>query len=499
MLLPQFYIYYEVLFYRIVRMQSLIPSQLILKRSKNGLAHKTPRATLLASDANEMPPTECFQSANANTTNISALNPDKSPTCSELLNRNDKSELLKLIPSQMLLKRNKFPASKISHDDVTSISKTKKPNKSEEVLHKSDKIALSSSTQLNFTSPKQRGKFANIFWRSIAIDDLRAHPYFEALPNPSSVHAQTPKSFASFRQDSWQWDALHQGRLTTSKAAACLGFYELSPARLLNVPRSLSSHSRAIGAWQQLLLSPPRDWAFLNRDFTAGNCSSANISRRKEFIAEPVWLKRNPKSKLTFPFEYHPKPTIISRSQQRGYSTASSARLAWGSIQEATAILAAVNYFHNTSRGTAKVSEVGMLALEAIDDLPQEISSWCSDGTLPLIGASPDGIIKYEDGTVDVLEIKCSSPFVSVAATRKRNETISTHRGAECSQLKVSMQPPHEGIGSWHVAQLQLEILCAGPQCRGAVMLSLSAGNGAVLYRMERNDEVTLLVQSTFA
>ena len=59
-----------------------------------------------------------------------------------------------------------------------------------------------------------------------------------------------------FRQDSWQWDALHAGRLTTSKAASCLGFYEEHAGKKLGVPRSLRGHMKALNAWRDLCEPP---------------------------------------------------------------------------------------------------------------------------------------------------------------------------------------------------------------------------------------------------
>ena len=69
-----------------------------------------------------------------------------------------------------------------------------------------------------------------------------------SLPLPDDVFASTPSEYSLFRQDSWQWGALHAGRLTTARAASCLGFYEQHAARVLKVPRSLSGHSKVIAA-----------------------------------------------------------------------------------------------------------------------------------------------------------------------------------------------------------------------------------------------------------
>jgi hypothetical protein len=70
-----------------------------------------------------------------------------------------------------------------------------------------------------------QGSCANAFWRAISAADLRQHPLYRPLPEVVLQH--DAQSLQLFRQDSWQWDALHLGRMTTSKASACLGFYEV--------------------------------------------------------------------------------------------------------------------------------------------------------------------------------------------------------------------------------------------------------------------------------
>ena len=142
---------------------------------------------------------------------------------------------------------------------------------------------------------KSSSGLANIYWRAVDVEDLRAHPYFDrwerrekllrlrihigyelklllnlflsfflpskllrhtswlcflshtlctSLPLPDDVCALNAAEYSLFRQDSWQWGALHAGRLTTARAAACLGFYEKESANVLKVPRSLSGHSK---------------------------------------------------------------------------------------------------------------------------------------------------------------------------------------------------------------------------------------------------------------
>ncbi len=89
-----------------------------------------------------------------------------------------------------------------------------------------------------------------------------------------------------------------------------------------------------------------------------------------------------------------------------------------------------------------------------------------------LKGASPDGLIRYIDGSIEVLEVKCSSPFTSYNtnrsnSTQNNSSNPSSKRGStqfHSNKMTISNRPPPDGIGVWHIPQLQLEILCAGPK-----------------------------------
>ena len=92
--------------------------------------------------------------------------------------------------------------------------------------------------------PQSTGDYPNILWGAVPMDHLRLHPHFVPLPPPTQVRSlSTLQDVNLFRQDSWQWDALHSGRMTTSQAAAALGFLEPSAAQDLDIPRSLQKGS----------------------------------------------------------------------------------------------------------------------------------------------------------------------------------------------------------------------------------------------------------------
>ena len=54
--------------------------------------------------------------------------------------------------------------------------------------------------------------------------------------------------------------------------------------------------------------------------------------------------------------------------------------------------------------------------------------------------------------------------------------------------MYLHKRPPIKKLGSWHICQLQLEMFCAGPVCKSALVCLLSAQHGAVLMRVMRDD-----------
>ena len=67
---------------------------------------------------------------------------------------------------------------------------------------------------------------ANV-WSYIPEDHLRAHPLYFRLPIAEAVRQlQSYSDLSKFRQTSSQWTLMHNGRLTTSRAAGATGMLE---------------------------------------------------------------------------------------------------------------------------------------------------------------------------------------------------------------------------------------------------------------------------------
>jgi hypothetical protein len=150
--------------------------------------------------------------------------------------------------------------------------------------------------------------------------------------------------------------------------------------------------------------------------------------------------------------------------------------------------------------GASRMYEVGLLPLEAVPSEHLKTAYGCTHPQLPLIGASPDGLIIYGDGAVEVCEVKCRSPFAQLtSAPLQPQGAACAGRGQRHRRPRPQLASPHfcirddgpmeGGVTPWHVPQLQLEVLCAGPHCRGVNLVSVSATKGATVYYMPRSDE----------
>lgn len=84
-------------------------------------------------------------------------------------------------------------------------------------------------------------------------------------------------------------------------------------------------------------------------------------------------------------------------------------------------------------------------------------------------------IIRHPDGSCEVLEVKCHSPFIETGYLNRSNGANSTARNSSGrgggrdspGGLSISDRGAADSVATWHIPQLQLHILCAG--LRGAV------------------------------
>lgn len=335
------------------------------------------------------------------------------------------------------------------------------------------------------------GNIPDVHWRAIPMEHLRHHPIFDPLPNPNSImHLKTLEDVRYFRQDSWQWDALHAGRCTTSQAAAALGLLEPKVGGVLGIPRSL--RKGGVGAYHRLGQTALRDVNDMsNLLCTGGNEEERNGNAVKLWIANRLKGRSLANGKRPYPFAaiYTPRITRTECEERRErvqdfYASASpfSARMQWGNTQEATSILTALNYFWKSDPDVV-IREVGMcgagLAMNRTDGVDTGL----------LIGASPDAVIYYPSGECEVLEVKNHCPFVPTSWGDQRGSKPKKRSKENNHTFRIRELPIQASVPAAYIPQLMMEMLSLGSNCRSAVMVRQTATNGAVILRLHRDDE----------
>ena len=356
---------------------------------------------------------------------------------------------------------------------------------------------------------------ANV-WSYIPEDHLRAHPLYFRLPIAEAVRQlQSYSDLSRFRQSSLQWTLMHNGRLTTSRAAGATGMLENKFAEKLGIPRSLSGNGKARQSYFHLLgqteftTLQEAEEALIVEDADQGRTIKKLIVAENEKIASlqnGLWtqakvanvdVKNNSTSSSSgkkFAYQY-----MAGNSKSKTRATANVVnkynRMAYGNIQEPTAILVALNYFYKHG---FTVHECGMFPGEALLEKNINISSSQSNTnttdpkrSLPLqqldmlqellqlgcrIGASPDGLIINSKNKNDVQALEVKN---HLSLSKQAYATFDT-------------------MSTWYVVQLQLEMFCIGPHCKSAILVRLSSTKGAVIFKMKRDDEYILMMLQRF-
>ena len=352
---------------------------------------------------------------------------------------------------------------------------------------------------------RMTGNIPDVHWRAIPLEHLRHHPSFEGLPHPDTITTlESLEDVRLFRQDSWQWDALHSGRCTTSQATAALGLLESKAGGELGIPRSLQKG--AVGAYHRLSQPGLRTLEDMREVLCTGE---GNSPPELDMLDYAVWdveaadkardeaekYEKNGKNGKTkaggqqlqkgFNAFYLPRIKKSDLDRRRNilkdyYLKDSSrwvARMQWGNAQEPTALLTALNYFTRAVPGT-KIREVGMCGAGL------DINNTASNEENGLIiGATPDAVIHYPNGTLEALEVKNHCPFVPLYWGSRK----PIHDDKDLFRIRESRLPLD--VPPAYVPQLMLEMLSLGPQCRSAIMVRQTATKGAVILRLQRDDE----------
>jgi len=283
----------------------------------------------------------------------------------------------------------------------------------------------------------------------------------------------------NFRQASWQWDALHQGRCTTSQAVAALGFLEPMAGDLLGVPKSW--RRGGLGAYHRLRKRPLRTLEEMKEELCVGPFDTAVADDRpsNSTTSNPYW-----KIPRRFPFAAKYMVPISKELQRRRRAQAEvytespgfewSIRCAWGNVQEATALLTALNYFWQQNNNIV-LKEVGMCGAGL------ELGS----ASHLLVGATPDALLCHPDGTLEAVEVKNHCPFLPNYRVSSQKPSLNRNK----KRFRIGRPQLSPGIMPHYVPQLMMEMLCVGKECKSAVMVRQTATNGALILRIQRDDE----------
>ena len=249
------------------------------------------------------------------------------------------------------------------------------------------------------------GNLPDIHWRAISMEHLRLHPQFDALPEFVDT-LNNLEDVRKFRQDSWQWEALHSGRCTTSQVSAALGFLEPHAAKALQIPKSWQRGG--LGAYYRLsdkalrTLEEIREALIGDANWKNAQATFSPKTTQGSRQTDKLW-REPPSTFYPFAAKYIGRTTPEERQRRKRHAvgtSTTSVKMMWGSAQEATSLLTALNYFYQ-SDPDVRLEEVGMCGA----GLPQN--------TTFLLGASPDALICHSNGTKEVLEVKNHCPFYS--------------------------------------------------------------------------------------
>ena len=402
-----------------------------------------------------------------------------------------------LIPSQVSgVRVHQISSTKIAvvtNNEMDDIETKKVENKK----HQSPQTRRSRATNvrpregsISRKSRKTRsGNLPDVLWRSIPLEHIRRHPLFVPLPDPESIdHLDSKEDVRNFRQESWQWDVLHEGRMTTSQAVAALGFLEPGVGEILGVPKGLRRGGQ--GAYHRLRKpATTRTLDEMNAKLCIGHGNSHNSSiedktNESDDSDGSVWTQP---SKFPFAAKYMVRITEeeyknrkeISKRWKSG-NKQWSIRMVWGNVQEATSLLTALNYFWERDNRVF-MKEIGMCGagLEFNQTVPTGL----------IIGATPDAVLCHPDGRIEAVEVKNHCPFVpNHSRYNGSNGRRNKRYGNDAFQLSRQKLSKSDSVMCQYIPQLMMEMLCLGENCESAIMVRQTATNGSLILRIKRDN-----------
>jgi hypothetical protein len=461
--------------------QSLMPSQVVKsKKSRHPHSpHKEPVPVLVSTAECLLVPSRVITSRNQLYTKLQATSSGSTPENTKVVPTvSDSPSTSTAMPANAKTSRHRRKRGRRKGGQNQNITNTTSGENLTENVAQPTRQTGSTGKRRKFSLS---GNLPDIHWRAVTLEHLRQHPRFESLPPPQNIKKlKSLEDARMFRQDSSQWDDLHDGRCTTSQAVAALGFLEPLAGEVLGVPRSWRRGST--GAFYRLRAKALRNLEEMNKVL----CGSGEVARGgPERLPSSSSIWEDPTDDFPFAARYRAETTeeeyLRREKQARKHAKSGhlgeSIRMMWGNTQESTALLTALNYFSRDEPGMC-LREVGMCGAGL--DLNQTDAR-----SSLLVGATPDALLVHADGRIEALEVKNHCPFAT-----PNWKTQSKQKGNKNFQIRdYPFDVEKAGVFSHYIPQLMMEMLCVGPECRSAVMVRQTATQGAMVIRMHRDED----------
>ncbi|KAK3260202.1 hypothetical protein CYMTET_30827 [Cymbomonas tetramitiformis] len=232
----------------------------------------------------------------------------------------------------------------------------------------------------NNSSPSSCGRTPNIYWCALTPEELRVHPRYDALPAVSEVTIDGTESYRRVRQDSKEWAELHAGVLTTGLLSDALGLREKAAGKRLGTSKGELGHHRLLAAFRHLRRGvadapEPVGGPALHRP-------SSKSARRKGKRTHVTGGDRMPTWESCVAASGE---SWLSTSTALAEQGVGQVRCGWGNAQEPSTVYSLLHHF-----GESMVEEVGLCMLTP-EGLRQQLGDRTPTGSLPPLGASPDG------------------------------------------------------------------------------------------------------------
>lgn len=336
------------------------------------------------------------------------------------------------------------------------------------------------------------GKIPNMFWCAIAYDELRCQRHFLPLPPVNELELRGPGTWHWVRQDDPLWGQLHWGVLTARHLAGALGLHEPRSAAFLDIPHHMRSHQSAVHVYKHLMDAQE---AFESSPWQA--CADVDAKNEQTRFS---WVQRCCGHSLISSAR-----AGLKRRQQslraKSWHELSQVQCGWGTTQEPTALK---KLLESLAPPCACLEEVGLAMIDPETSSSNRVNApdisqarrWSRTGdcqsskekcagskaTMPLLmGASPDAMLRFSDGTRAAVEVKNVCPFI-----QNGNRFQVCSGGQENSQSNPKHRGPAQRLRANQVPQVQWEMLATGTNSN--YFLSASACQGINLFVVHRHE-----------